>query len=444
MTTTVSNKLKVLREAGQYIKSQRDNRIVISLPAVYFKIDQALYLQSTLDDIVLLHTLGLKIVICFEACQISDHHVLPFSQHQEIDETTLVEFSKAVGFIRNKLEGLLSRSSLTTPSQESISRVSKTSQRLINIYSGNFIIAKPKGIIEGIDFGFSGSIRKINKDPILTALDQNAIVLISPIGYSPSGESFILNYLNIALGCASIINASKLIYLTDVPEPISEPVPARELTVAETRTLIDSQKIAPTLQIIMHSAASACQRGIDRCYILDYKMEGALILELLTRDGVGIMITEDDYDVFRRAHIDDIPSLVALIEPLENEGILVKRSRELLEQEIQYFWVMLRDGLIIGCGAIYPYEAESMGEIACLTMHPDYRNNGRADKLLMTLEKEALKKGLTTVFALTTHTAHWFIEHGFAKANVASLPILKQSHYNHQRRSLVFIKKLIN
>jgi amino-acid N-acetyltransferase len=156
------------------------------------------------------------------------------------------------------------------------------------------------------------------------------------------------------------------------------------------------------------------------------------------------MITEDDYDVFRRAHIDDIPSLVALIEPLENEGILVKRSRELLEQEIQYFWVMLRDGLIIGCGAIYPYEAESMGEIACLTMHPDYRNNGRADKLLITLEKEALKKGLTTVFALTTHTAHWFIEHGFAKANVASLPILKQSHYNHQRRSLVFIKKLIN
>lgn len=438
----VSSKLKVLREAGQYIKSQRDNRIIISLPATYFEISHAMYLQSTLDDIVLLHIMGLKIAICFEACQIINNQILPFNQQQEIDETALIEFSKSIGFIRNKLESLLIRSSLAAPSQETMSRVTKTSQGLINVYSGNFIIAKPKGIIEGTDFGFSGNIRKINKDPILAALDQNSIVLISPIGHSPSGESFILNYLNTALGCASLINANKLIYLTDTP--ISDNIKTRELTVAETRALMESKIIDPSLQIIMHSAASACQRGIDRCYILDFKMEGALILELLTRDGVGIMITEDDYDVFRHAHSDDIPRLVALIEPLENEGILVKRSRELLEKEIQNFWVMLRDGLIIGCGAIYPYEEESMGEIACLTMHPDYRNNGRADKLLVTLEKEAIKKGLTTVFALTTHTAHWFIEHGFARANIEDLPILKQTLYNHQRRSLVFIKKLIN
>lgn len=144
----------------------------------------------------------------------------------------------------------------------------------------------------------------------------------------------------------------------------------------------------------------------------------------------------------RQANIDDVGGILQLIEPLESEGILVRRGRERLEMEIHHFLIMEYDGRIIGCAALYPFEAEKTAELACVAIHTDYRGNGRGDRLFQFCEEQTKAKCFKSLFVLTTHTAHWFIERGFVEQDVASLPAERQKLYNLQRRSKVFVKML--
>jgi amino-acid N-acetyltransferase len=149
------------------------------------------------------------------------------------------------------------------------------------------------------------------------------------------------------------------------------------------------------------------------------------------------LIAQNPYEQARSADINDIASIVELIRPLEDSGALVKRSRERLEEEIGYFSILERDGRVLACAALYPYEAESVGEIACVATHPDYRGTGRARQLLDELIAEAKALSLTHVFVLTTQSTHWFLEQGFETASLDDLPVEKQQLYNWQRNAAV-------
>ena len=162
---------------------------------------------------------------------------------------------------------------------------------------------------------------------------------------------------------------------------------------------------------------------------------------MFTRDGVGTLISAETYEGLRPATIDDVGGILQLIAPLEEEGVLVKRSRELLEIEIDYFMVVKRDGMIIACAAIYPYDG-GVAELACLAVHPDYRSHGRGDSLLEAIERRAHQLGITRLFVLTTLTSHWFRERGFSAAELKDLPVKKQNMYNYQRNAKVFIKAI--
>ena len=186
----------------------------------------------------------------------------------------------------------------------------------------------------------------------------------------------------------------------------------------------------------------ACRSGVRRVHLLRRNLNGALLLELFTRDGVGTMLAGDSYEDLRAAHIDDVGGILALIRPLEQTGVLVRRSRERLEVEIDRFVVLERDGTIIGCAALYPFIEEQIGELACVVIHEDYRNSGRADMLLSYIEKQASRLGLQQLFVLTTQTAHWFRERGFEPTELHNLPVARQKLYNIQRRSKVFSKTI--
>ena len=156
----------------------------------------------------------------------------------------------------------------------------------------------------------------------------------------------------------------------------------------------------------------------------------------------GTLVANDSYEQAREANIDDVGGIIELIQPLEQQGVLVKRSRELLETEIRRFRLLERDHRIIACAALYPFTEEACGEIACIVSHPDYRGGQRGQRLLKELEIEARRQGLDRVFVLTTQTAHWFIEQGFVESSRDALPERKQALYNLQRNSKVFFKAL--
>ena len=350
------------------------------------------------------------------------------------DADALSCVKEAAGSVRVEIEALLSMGLPTSPMAGADIRVA----------SGNFVTAQPMGVREGVDLQHTGEVRKIDAAAIQRRLDLNEIVLLSPVGYSPTGEVFNLTLEDVATAAAIALKAEKLIFLMEAQGVTDKKGKLlKELTAQQAEQTLRAMKdTTQDAAYYLPCAIKACRQGVARAHLISRHVDGAIVLELFTREGVGTMITKDPVEQLRQATIDDVGGILALIEPLETEGILVRRSRELLEMEIDRFYVLDYDGIIIGCAALYPFPEEKAGELACLAVHPDYRDAGRGASLLERMEQVAAKKKFKRLFVLTTRTAHWFVEHGFAETGVEELPKKKQTLYNYQRRSKVFVKRL--
>lgn len=314
----------------------------------------------------------------------------------------------------------------------------------IRVVSGNFVTAKPIGVIEGIDYGHTGEVRRIDSQAIHRLLDLNSVVLLSPIGYSPSGEVFNLSAEKVAAEIATALKAEKLILLTE--QSVFHPQTGekiQQMTTEETTRLLDEfRDIDATLALTLSSAVKGCDAGIDRVHLIDRHQDGGLLLELFSRDGTGTLISSTPYEELRQATLNDIGGILELIGPLEQQGILVRRSREKLEMEISDYTIIERDGLIIGCTALHRIPNEAAGMIACLAVHPDYRKANRASRLIEHIYEKAKILGMQRLFALTTQTSHWFLERGFTPIAADRLPESLKTAYNPERNSKILCKQL--
>jgi len=365
------------------------------------------------------------------------------------DDATMEIVKQANGAIRVDIESQLSVGLVDSPMAGSDIRVA----------SGNFVTAKPMGVHHGVDLQHTGEVRKIDREGIQKRLDDGEVVLLSPLGYSPTGEIFNLTVEDVAVSTAIALDADKLIFLMDkqgVHNVRGELL--REMTTQKAKNLLQhvsqyqqsdnlaAQDSAPYITedelYYLPAAIKACENGVARTHLICRHTDGAILQELFTHDGIGTMVTETPLELMRQANIDDVGALLKLIEPLEAEGILVRRGRERLEMEIGQFYVMEHDSRVIGCAALYPFAKQKMVEFACLAIHPAYRGSGRGDRLFHYCEEQAKSMGFTSMFCLTTRTAHWFLERGFKQRDVSALPAEKQKLYNLQRRSKVFIKPL--
>ncbi|MEO8003567.1 MAG: amino-acid N-acetyltransferase [Betaproteobacteria bacterium] len=350
------------------------------------------------------------------------------------DESALASVKQAIGQVRVEIEALLSMGLPNSPMANADIRVA----------SGNFVIARPRGVVDGVDMCYTGEVRKVHADAINIRLDDGELVLLSPLGYSPTGEIFNLTLEDVAAETAIALGAEKLIFLMDEPGLKSKSGRLlRELTVSDAEKLMHQEKrLSDDARLYLPHAIKACKGGAERVHLISRHADGALLLELFTRDGVGSMVSRDPLEQLRDATIEDVRGIINLIEPLEAQGTLLKRSRELLEQEITRFGVLEHDGVIVGCAALYPFADEKAAELACLAVAPDYRDAGGGEQLLKWIEEKAKKQRIKRLFVLTTQASHWFIEHGFVESSVAILPKQKQALYNYQRRSKVLIKPL--
>lgn len=409
------------------------------------------------QDFNLLASLGIYLVLVhgarpqIEARLQAEQQEISYVQSIRVtDATTLQCVKEAVGKVRVEIEALLSLGLPNTPMANAAIRVA----------SGNFVTARPIGVLDGIDLQYTGEVRRINTAAIQDQLHQGAVVLVSPLGYSPTGEIFNLTLENTAAEVAVALRADKLIFLMDAPgiyrssadKNIDETDNAllQELTVRQGKALLanihantstDTESDEDT-RLYLPWALYACEQGVERVHLISRHTDGALLQELFTHHGIGSMITRDPLQLVRQAHIEDIGAILQLIEPLENAGILVRRGRELLEMEIDRFRVLEHDNRIIACAALYPFSDEKAGELACLAVHPDHRKAGVGRILIDHMENLAKEQGYHRLFVLTTRTAHWFVERGFLETTPDQLPQPKQNLYNYQRRSKVFVKAI--
>lgn len=417
------------RSAAPYIHAHRGATFVVAIDG---KAVASINFDNLIHDLALLNSLGIRLIIAYGARHQIEQQCLqqniPVQYHQglRVTDNASLEVAKAViGQLRLELEAKLSFSLPHTPMADA----------QIRCTSGNFVLAQPVGVRQGIDLGHTGKVRRIDTEAIEQQLNLNNIVLLPPLGYSPTGEVFNLSAEAVATACAIALKADKMIFIGD-----DHPDLPKEMTLIQAEDMLEEQGDIENHALL--AAIHACQAGVKRVHLLDHAQDDALLQELFSRDGAGIMISADAFENTRIANIDDIGGILELIRPLEDNSFLVKRSREDLEINIDSFVVMERDGAVLACAALHIYPENRIGELACLAVSDDYRGFGRGQQLLAAIEHQARKYKLTTLYVLSTQTAHWFLEQGFVAAEISDLPVEKQSLYNYQRNAKIFKKVL--
>lgn len=438
MITDKKNFLKWLRGAAPYIREHSGKTFVIQIDGDLVASD---HFQGFVHDIALLNTLGIRVVVVFgvraQVEKLLDERGIQSVYHHNLrvtDKAALECFKEAVGSVRFEIEAKLSMGLPNSPMAHSD----------ITVSSGNFVTARPMGVIDGTDMQFTGSLRKVDADAIRSRLDNGDVVLLSPLATSVTGEVFNLSALSVATQTAIELGADKLI-LSFTYDGINgvDGEALHQMTDSEAETLLQTAgdvDIAPWVQLA--SAVQACKASVQRVHLIDDRDDSSLLIELFTRDGIGTLISHSRFDAVRRAGHDDIAGIMELIEPLVAQGRLVERSIEQLESEIDDFTVLDRDGAVIACVATHVYAGGNIAEMACMVVHPDYQNQGKGQLLYQQVENALKKQGVSKVFLLTTQANHWFIEQGFVEAKVDDLPLARQDLYNYQRNSKVLLKKL--
>lgn len=421
------------RNSSPYIHAHRKRTFVISFGGEAV-LDPAF--ASHVHDLALLSSLGVRLVLVHGIRPQIDERLqklgIPprFYRHLRItDDTALQCVKEAAGLVRVEIEALLSMGLANSP----------MAGARIRVVSGNFVTARPIGVIDGIDYCHTGEIRKVDQEAIQQQLERHNVVLISPTGYSPSGEIFNLCAEQVATDIAIALQAEKLLLLTE--QKLCEPGSGQllqQLTTSQAEQFLEQhQDLAATVIHPLQAAIRSCQGGVQRAHLLERTQDGALLLELFTRDGSGTLISSTPFETLRQATLDDIPGILELIAPLEEQGKLVKRSREHLEMQIDDYTIIERDGLIIGCAALHDIRDSDAGIIACFAIHENYQNADRGKQLFASIHSQARQRQLQKLFVLSTQTMHWFVERGFQPAGLDDLPVALRRQYDHQRNTRI-------
>ena len=432
------------RAVAPYIHAYRGKTFVVALCGEAIAAGK---LSAFVQDLAILHAMGIQIVLVHGfRPQVSEQlrakgHPERFNKGLRITDAVALDCAQeAAGQLRFEIEAASSQGLPNTPMANATLRV----------VSGNFLTARPVGIVDGVDYQLSGLVRKVDAPAIRRAMEGGAVVLLSPFGFSPTGEAFNLTMEDVATSCAVALQADKLLFLTEVagvrenPDDVDSPIDT-ELALADAERLVaklPAPQSSTDVAFYLRHCIKACRGGVDRSHILPYASDGALLMEVYTHDGIGTMVVDEKLESLREASPDDVGGILQLIEPFEKDGTLVRRDRSEIERDIGNYTVIEHDGVIFGCAALYPYADAKTGEMAALTVSPLSQGQGDGERMLKRIEQRAKSAGLDSIFVLTTRTMHWFIKRGFVQVDPDWLPEARKRKYNWDRRSQVLVKHL--
>ena len=432
------------RAVAPYIHAYRGKTFVVAMAGEGIAAGR---LNGLVQDLAILHAMGTKLVLVHGfRPQVSEQlrakgHPERFSHGLRITDAAVLDSAQeAAGQLRFEIEAAFSQGLPNTP----------MANATVRVVSGNFLTARPVGIVDGVDFQQSGLVRKVDGVAIRRAIDIGAIVLLSPFGFSPTGEAFNLTMEHVATSTAIALKADKLLFLTEVagihetPDDPRSPIDT-ELALADAKRLLAAlprpERPSDPAFYLQH-CVKACEGGVERSHILPFAVDGALLIEVYTHDGIGTMVVDEKLESLREATADDIGGILHLIEPFERDGTLVKRDRTEIERDIGHYTVIEHDGVIFGCAALYPYPEAQTGEMAALTVSQGVQGQGDGERILKRVEQRARATGLASIFVLTTRAMHWFIKRGFVVVDAEWLPEGRKRSYNWDRRSQVLVKHL--
>ncbi|MEF7615967.1 amino-acid N-acetyltransferase [Aquincola sp. MAHUQ-54] len=432
------------RSVAPYIHAYRGKTFVVAMAGEGIAAGK---LSAFVQDLAILQAMGIKLVLVHGfRPQVSEQlrakgHPERFSHGLRItDAPALDAAQEAAGQLRFEIEAAFSQGLPNTP----------MANATVRVVSGNFLTARPVGIVDGVDFIHSGIVRKVDAITIRRTIDSGAVVLLSPFGFSPTGEAFNLTMEDVATSTAIALQADKLIFMSEVPG-IRESQDDPESAIDTELALADAEKLLASLPLpnrpldpgfYLRHCVKACREGVERSHILPFSQDGALLMEVYTHDGIGTMVVDEKLESLREATADDVGGILQLIEPFERDGTLVRRERTSIERDIANYTVIEHDGVIFGCAALYPYPEAGTAEMAALTISPQVQSQGDGERILKRVEQRAKSMGLSSIFVLTTRTMHWFIKRGFQPVDPDWLPEARKRKYNWDRRSQVLVKPL--
>jgi amino-acid N-acetyltransferase len=430
-----------LRDVAPYIHSFREKTFVVAFAG---ELAQEIGLENLIEDIAMLHAMGMRIVLVHGIRpQIEEQLMLrkiksqfgtsAMNTYRITDAAALECVKEAAGELRLDIEAAFSRGLPNTPMAGS----------RISVISGNFITAMPVGVVEGTDYIHTGLVRKVDSTSIKQSLDSNKIVLLSPLGFSPTGQAFNLAYEDVAASTAAALKADKLIFLSPYSGLRDEDGDLiTEMSMPQLHDyFIGHPDMDRGMKSLLNISGKAIRAGVSRVHFLPANQDGALLEELFTHDGIGMMLASSDIENLREANQDDVGGILQLTSPLEEEGILAARGQDVIERDIQRFSVIEHDRVLFGCAALFPFP-NGVGELACLAVDPDVQGSGDGERLLKRIEMRAKQEGIKKLFVLTTRTEHWFLKRGFIRASVEDLPKERKQIYNWDRKSMVLTKDL--
>jgi amino-acid N-acetyltransferase len=432
------------RSVAPYIHAYRGKTFVVAMAGEGIAAGK---LTSFVQDLAILHAMGIKLVFVHGfRPQVSEQlkakgHPEHFSHGLRITDAVALDCAQeAAGQLRFEIEAAFSQGLPNTP----------MANATVRVVSGNFLTARPVGIVDGVDFQHSGVVRRVDSVAIRHAIESGAVVLLSPFGFSPTGEAFNLVMEDVATSIAVALQADKLLFLTELPGVREQPDDPEsgidtELALADAERLVAAlpNPTRPSdVAFYLRYCVKACREGVERTHILPFAVDGALLQEVYTHDGIGTMVVDEKLESLREATSDDVGGILQLIEPFERDGTLVRRERTEIERDISNYTVIEHDGVIFGCAALYPYPEAGTAEMAALTISPQVQSQGDGERILKRVEQRAKGMGLKSIFVLTTRTMHWFLKRGFVQAEPEWLPEARKRKYNWDRRSQVLVKTL--
>ena len=432
--------MELIREAFLYQSRFAGETVVFKIE---FPVTESSGFSYLMKDIALLAKTGIKVVIVpgsteYVSRVLRDHAIeSSFVRGERVTTENAMQYVEMAAF------------------HAATRFVTAFSASRLDALIGNFVRARGRGVVDGLDFEKTGTVDKIFSEGIVRAQDAGMIPILPCIGWSSAGKAYNVSSSGIAAAVCAALRAIKLVIVTAgrtlgadgvlLPPDVERdedgailrlsPASARrilQLNEAEADKNPANGKLCAALRLTL----GALDTGVERVHIVNGEEEGVILRELFSNLGAGTMIHAGEYDAIRAVRTADIPDMLRLMEPLMQKGILLRRSAEDIQQKKDDYAVFVIDGAIHACAALHDW-GEGQAEVAALAADPMYSSMGAGRRLVRYLLEKAAKQGFTRVFALTTRSLDWFEQLGFRQAQVSSLPARKRALYDHARGSKV-------
>ena len=422
-------KLTDLRGILQYIPRFREKTFILSIDGAIITDEN---FANILLDVAVLRSLNIRVVLSHGAG----------AQVKALAEEQHVKASDLDGTGITDAETL--KLALTAANRLTHEILEGLSANDLRAASSNAIIAHPLGIIQGMDHLFTGKVERVDVELLQTLLAQGIIPVIPPLGFDGDGKTYRVNSDSVAVSVAEALKATKLIFITTHDGLIHQGQLIRQMIVADLNALVVKPGFAPDMMSKARHAVAACNAGVPRVHIINGRVDEGLLAEVFSNEGIGTLIYANEYQQVRAAKKKDIRSIQMLTKNSVENAELVKRTRTVIEKQLNDYYIFEIDKNPVACVALHAYPEVNKGELACLYVSPSHENQGIGQKLVQFVETKAREMGMSELLTLSTQAFTYFqSKGGFTEGTPDDLPPGRREKYDHSgRNSKVLVKKL--